>query len=361
MIYSKKRSILIIILFLVLLLIPNLLMLTSLEKKSQFASLTTFPDLKNETKKTALVKLKKYYLEHYGLKSSLVDFYIDIKSNILNEDPLPNRVLKGSEDWYFLGNYHNNVLNNTFGMQAITPIDLHIMKQNLVNLNNHFTGLGIPFYFVIPPNKSTIYQENLPFSIKQNPTPISQFLAAIKPSDSIKIIDLRAALNKKKRGNQLYLKTDTHWNSLGAYFAYEHIMETIIQDYNNQTIIPLSYFELKKGTLQGDITRMINNYEKESIINYNKPYNSEVETIISSYEYHAYKNKNRDLKLLMFRDSFGYELFPFLNESFNEVVYIKYNKNISKLKVENEKPDIVILEVSERNFDVLLKKIRLTK
>ena len=358
---SKNTALLLIIGFFIFLVTPNLLMLTNLEQKSQFANLTTFPDLKNETKKTGFVKLKKYYLEHYGLKSSLVDFYIDFKSNILNENPLPNRVLKGSNDWYFLGNYHNNIINNTFGMQPISDIDLHIMKQNLRNLNNYLSGLGVRFYFVVPPNKSTVYKENLPFSIKQNPTPISQFLGTIQPSDSIKFIDLRKTLQDKKEANQLYIKTDTHWNSQGAYFAYEHIMKTIIQDHNQQTIIPLSYFELKKNTLQGDITRMINNYEKENIINYNNPMNSSVETIISSYEYHAYKNKDKNLKLLMFRDSFGYELFPFLNESFNEVVYIKYNNDISKSKVEKENPDIVILEVSERNFDVLLKKLRLTK
>lgn len=336
-------------------------MLTDIEKKSEFASLTTFPDFKKETKKTALVKLKKYYLEHYGLKSSLVDFYITFKSNILKEDPLPNRVLKGRNDWYFLGNYENNVLNNTFGMQTISDIDLHIMKQNLENLNDYLTSLDIAFYFVIPPNKSTVYQENLPFTVKQNPTPIAQFLGTIKPSDSIRFIDLRKVLKNKKEGNQLYLKTDTHWNSQGAYFAYEQIMETIIQDYSHQTIAPLSFFEIKKDTLQGDITRMINNYEKEIITNYNEPEDSHVETIIDTYEYNSFKNKNRNLKLLMFRDSFGYELFPFLNESFNEVVYIKYNKEMSKSKIEKENPDIVILEVSERNFDILLKKIRLTK
>jgi len=336
-------------------------MLTDIEKKSEFASLTTFPDFKKETKKTVLVKLKKYYLEHYGLKSSLVDFYITFKSNILKEDPLPNRVLKGRNDWYFLGNYENNVLNNTFGMQTISDIDLHIMKQNLENLNDYLTSLDITFYFVIPPNKSTVYQENLPFTVKQNPTPITQFLGTIKPSDSIRFIDLRKALKNKKEGNQLYLKTDTHWNSQGAYFAYEQIMETIIQDYSHQTIAPLSFFEIKKDTLQGDITRMINNYEKEIITNYNEPEDSHVETIIDTYEYNSFKNKNRNLKLLMFRDSFGYELFPFLNESFNEVVYVKYNKEMSKSKIEKENPDIVILEVSERNFDILLKKIRLTK
>ncbi|MFD2822669.1 DHHW family protein [Lacinutrix iliipiscaria] len=361
MIYTKKRSTIVIILFLALLLIPNLLMFTDLEKKSQFANLTTFPDLKNETKRTAFTKLKKYYLEHYGLKSSFVDFYINIKSNILNEDPLPNRVVKGSDDWYFLGNHHNNVLNNTFGMQTYSKIDLHIMRQNLKNLNDYLTHLGVSFYFVVAPNKSTIYKENLPFNIQQKPTPITQFLATIKPSDHIKSIDLRSTLRDKKEQNQLYIKTDTHWNSHGAYFAYEHIMKQVIKDYNQLSIIPLSYFEIKKDTFQGDITRMINNYNKETIINYNKPANSSVETIVNSNDYHAYKNINKDLKLLMYRDSFGFELFPFLNETFNEVVYVKYNKNISQIKIENENPDIFILEVSERNFDVLLKELRLAK
>ncbi len=135
----KNTALLLIIGFFILLVTPNFLMLTNLEQKSQFSNLTKFPDLKNESTKTAFVKLKKYYLEHYGLKSSLVNSYVNFKCNILDEDPLPNRVVKGNNDWYFLGNYHNNVLNNTFGAQSYSDIDLQIKHAKALSKNKQYT------------------------------------------------------------------------------------------------------------------------------------------------------------------------------------------------------------------------------
>ena len=244
-------------------------------------------------------------------------------------------------------------------MKQLSEMDLQIMAQNLIALNSFLTKENIPFFVVIPPSKSSIYKEHLPFRVLQKPTPVSQLLSNTQLFEQVNILDLRSALQSEKPKGQLYHKTDTHWNSLGGYMAYRFIMNTLAEDFMNLKTIPLTYFDSLSYTFQGDITRMINLYEQETITKYVPPKNSTVKVINDHDEYYIYKNTSQDLKLLFFRDSFGYELFPFLNESFGETSYIEYDDTVSKSIIQRESPDLVILEVSERNIDIFLKKMRL--
>jgi hypothetical protein len=58
-------------------------------------------------------------------------------------------------------------------------------------------------------------------------------------------------------------------------------------------------------------------------------------------------------KLLMFQDSFGERLNPYLSESFSESLYI-WTPGVSLAIIEKEKPHVVILELVERHLSSLL-------
>ena len=45
--------------------------------------------------------------------------------------------------------------------------------------------------------------------------------------DSIKIVRLKESLLEKKKEEQVFFKTDTHWNEIGAYTAYKTIIENM--------------------------------------------------------------------------------------------------------------------------------------
>ncbi|WCO01499.1 alginate O-acetyltransferase AlgX-related protein [Psychroserpens ponticola] len=347
--------------FILLLIIPNVLMLTDLEDQSEFSMLTKYPEIDIENPRGNVTKLKKYYLTHFGLKPTLVNTYLDFKTNTLNENPIQNRVVKGIDDWYFLGNEHNRVLDNTFGIHKYSDIDLFVMKQNLLEFNDYIKSLNIELYFVIVPNKNTVYQEKLPYKVNQRDTPITQFLSTIDDSDDLNILDLRPVLlNSKNESTLLYHKTDTHWNDIGAHLGYEYVITSISKNINNLNVVPLSEFKSIDTVRQGDITRMINIYDKESITSYTKPNNSVVINEKNTYQYKKFKNSNKNSKLLMFRDSFAINWFDYFNESFGETLYLRYT-NISKSQITEEQPDIVILEVAERNFDILLKEMKLSQ
>ena len=62
-----------------------------------------------------------------------------------------------------------------------------------------------------------------------------------------------------------------------------------------------------------------------------------------------YTSEANDLKILMFGDSFSTSLIKFLKESFGESVFI-WHYRFNKQLIIDEKPDIVINEIVERNL-----------
>ena len=89
--------------FLLLLIVPNIIMFTSFEaglndtekRGSKKIELT-------EGIQSFISSFKGYYKDHFGLKKTLTQSYIAFKNNVLDESPIPNKVVIGkAKDWYF--------------------------------------------------------------------------------------------------------------------------------------------------------------------------------------------------------------------------------------------------------------------
>lgn len=76
----------------------------------------------------------------------------------------------------------------------------------------------------------------------------------------------------------------------------------------------------------------------------------------SRYECVLETPRSRLPRLLMYVDSFSLGLRGYLSEHFprNCYLYLSYKKDMFR-KVEEEKPDVVILELAERYINVLLE------
>jgi hypothetical protein len=82
----------------------------------------------------------------------------------------------------------------------------------------------------------------------------------------------------------------------------------------------------------------------------------EVEGTYNITRYHI--EKSNYPKLVMFRDSFGVALLPYLSESFSDSLYVWYTPfGVNLSVIEKERPQIVILELVERNLQELSKPI----
>jgi len=342
--------------FLIALLIPNIVLFFGLDKDVKSNTSITFkkrPEFNFKTPMKSIGNYKNYYLENHGLKKSHINNYIALKKQILNDNPIPNRVVKGKDDWYFLGNHYNNAFNDAYGHTVITKEELDAISKSIIDTDAYLKSLNIDFYIVIPPNKHTVYKENLPYTLEEKPTRFDVLNDYLKERTDFKIIDLRSHILSEK-DKELYLKTDTHWNEHGAFIGYNVVMNEIAKK-RNITKRSINEYDIESKTIgERDLDRMINLNQTVANTILVPKFEEQANTIISSRNRIHVKNDKRDLKLLMYRDSFAEAWMDFFNETFGESLYLR-GYSVKKGDIKKEQPDVVILEVIERNLTLIGK------
>jgi len=319
-------------------------------------------------------KYEAYINDHFSLRTPLIRLNALIMLNA-GTTADNSTVIKGKNDFFFLGNKWVNVIDFTTGKRLFSTKELNNFKENFSAKTNFLDSLGIPLYFVIPPNKHSIYPEYLPNNLKRSHKNALQQI--LKLNIGLEIIGLEKALLAQKPTwkDLLFYKTDTHWTEAGAYFGYREMMNRIsvkfpevrpiILSNENFEIMPyptgydmagmmslMSHvtdskmtlvnlqgwnFDLKKTTLRGD-TITYNAHEN--------PYTMVGEKCVMS-------NPQRPYSVLFFRDSFSQRLSVYLNQTFGRIIYIETNnpknEELREL-VFKYMPDMVIIEAVERNL-----------
>lgn len=300
----------------------------------------------------------RYYKDNFVLKNWLFYNYYFIQNNLFGLDPLPQKVVTGTNGWLFLGNSYSDVITESKGIKAFNEHELKEAKRRLLAKKAWLAEKGIEFYVAVAPNKHSIYGDELPIIKSDQPTKLEQLKAIIQPEE-LNFIDLADSFPKEPI-ERLYHKTNTHWNDYGAFYGYKALMAKLKENYPFITTSNLEDF--KMDTLlssQEDLTSMLNINMIEERINLNRPDTiaKEIQSTIpvpknkKDYVFNYITSVNK-LKVLVFRDSFFSNLMKFMKENFGETIYVW-----SELKndiIEKEQPDIVILEVIERDVDNFL-------
>lgn len=300
----------------------------------------------------------KYYKDNFVLKNWLFRSYYFIQNDFFGVDPIPQKVVQGTNGWLFLGDSYSNVITESKAIVSFEKEELNQIKTMLLKKKAWLDERNIDFYVAVAPNKHSIYGEELPIK-KGNKTTKLEQLKAILESEDLDFIDLSDAFPDKPK-RRLYHKTNTHWNDYGAYWGYKALFVKIMEKYPSLEMLNLEDFEMvTEISNQEDLTGMLGiNIEEERIILNNS---NEIAQKISStlpippnkknYVFH-YSSIINQIKVLTFRDSFFTTLMKFMKENFGESVYIwdRFSEGV----VEAEKPNIVIWEIVERDLDLLL-------
>lgn len=104
-------------------------------------------------------------------------------------------------------------------IQASNPYDEQIVDQNLKAILTFMEHNGINTNVMIVPTSAIINEKELPNYV--SPTTMDPLFDAMNRQlkDSAKIIDVRKEMADHQK-EDLYYKTDHHWTSLGAYYAF---------------------------------------------------------------------------------------------------------------------------------------------
>lgn len=297
--------------------------------------------------------------KNFRWRMDLINLYTSFRLG--TGDRIYNNVVVGKNGWlFFTGEVSILDYQNT---GAIKPGRLARLQRNLDRLNRDLKEKGITLLVIVPPNKSTIYPQNMPEQIPVigAQSRLDQFLEYMQLNGNTHILDLRPALIEASQSQAVYYKTDTHWNDIGAYYGYVETMSALTADYPVLAPRPLSDF---KYTHTGDsvhdlpLSMGLSNYTEEDWLllpNFEIQLSEEKDALRDGRFIRTVTNANGELpRLLVFGDSFYGTLGRFIEPHFSRVKFIPFTPidGIWSLDwVEQEDPDIVIIEIAERSID----------
>jgi hypothetical protein len=276
-------------------------------------------------------------------------------------DRIYNNVVVGGNGWFFFTgevsilDYQNSA--------AIKPGRLARLQRSLDRLNRDLEEKGISLLVIIPPNKSTIYPQYMPeqIPVMGDQSRLDQFLEYLKLNGDTHILDLRPALLEASRSQAVYYKTDTHWNEVGAYYSYVEALSALTADYPVLAPRPISDF---KYTYTGNsvhdlpLSMGLPNYTEEDWLllpSFEIQLSEEKIALRDGRFIRTVTNVNEQLpRLLVFGDSFYGTLGRFIEPHFSRVKFIPFTAvdGIWSLDwIEQENPDIVMIEIAERSID----------
>lgn len=307
---------------------------------------------------------ESYFNDNFGMRNYFIRAYYRVKFALFSSCPLSmqnNSAFFGKEGFLFYK--ENNEYQDIRAKAPFRKDELLNLKEKMLQNQEYLAKKNIKFYILISPNKSSIYTDKLPdyhkysFGVKHR---TDQFVDMFKDEPQIKILDLRNVINSKKNSSNelLYFKTDTHWNDLGGFYAYNALMDELDRDFGVNRL-QQNNIKMKNEVYVGDLVKILGlrGLISENIKKVDFKYKSK-EVFSGDYykpeehvDIHKFVNSNaRSPKILMMRDSFGDAMIPYLRETFSESIFI-WKYNLDKKLVEAEKPDIVVLQVVERFLD----------
>jgi len=300
------------------------------------------------------------FQDHFYKKSLLIEKANRLRMKIGNR-VFPN-VLLGKDGWmHYTGDGELNYFQNTTKMENEKEL---IRKLKI--LNRYLTSQGITLLVVVAPDKSTIYPDTLPDPVK--PLSEQSWLDSLLSYSSEKgmplVVDLRPALRLARQDQEVFYKTDTHWNGFGAFVAYKTIISILTPSYSELQPYEISNLNLKLVTREREVHDTpqmlgINTITEPTLfIAPKKPF---VQTLhpVDYYGYNQFSSIPDSTlpTLLAFHDSQGaHYLNDYLSMNFGKSYFIHYlsmPEYLTQEAIEQFKPDVIIIEIVERGLNQL--------
>lgn len=301
---------------------------------------------------------ESYFNDSLGFKNEITNLYSKMKYNVLDATS-NDAVIKGKDNWLFYDSKYKNdgdVLADYQRTNYYNDEMLLKFKKALEAKKEFLDNLGIEFYVYIASNKEEIYSEYMPdyYVRLKEESKTDLVVDYLRENTDVNIIYPKYNLIDSKDKYQLYYKNDTHWNQCGAYIGFIELMMAMGSEIPSLNELNVD----NNSTHTGDLAKMINMttdlVEDNPIVKYRKDIKVEL-TEDKGKLMNRYKTTNANgKKLVTYRDSFFINMVPFLAREFEESAFI-WGIPFNYAQVEKEMPDVVILEVVERNLEYLIE------
>lgn len=320
------------------------------EKTAEGTESGGFPALFDESGKLNKewnTQTDSYISENFAYRDKLISantYVMDKLAGVSASD----QIVTGKDGWLYYSQTTDDFINDP----DVTDKGIQNIVHNLEIMNRYISENGGKLLVTVAPNKNEIYPEYMPsYYISSDTASNYDRLAEALAGSEVQFFDMKDFLIRSKieTGIQLYHKKDTHWNNTGALLASDALMSALGKEHNDFS--DASYVTEKSWS--GDLDRMLwpgkdlkdyqNIYDIDFGYSYKGSYRSADDLIINTV------NDNAEDSILVFRDSFGAAVIPFISENFENATYLRARPN-QLYYMENNKYDYVIIEIVERNI-----------
>ncbi len=278
---------------------------------------------------------------------------------ILNDTTF-RQILVGSNKWLiYTAEYSMDDFQATF---PFTDNELKTIQTNLDSFKTRLQSEGIELLVVVIPNKNTIYPEYMPAQIPKigAQTRLDQVVDFQKNNGTTQILDLRQPLFEARNNHQIYYPSDTHWNPYGFYVGYAQIISQLGEafpalkphNWDDFNVISLGKRNGELGEALGQINVPEEYLDLQPKFDRNTIFRN---FYLNNIKYLTAFNQQSttSLSAIVYRDSFFTSLVPLIADHFRKSTYI-WSFEVDEQYLQEEKPDVVIFECTERYLYTLL-------
>jgi hypothetical protein len=277
----------------------------------------------------------------------------------------------GKDGWVFLGDDFNRNFSQAIGRKTLSDAEVRDWSAAFRGQAAYLEQSQRAFLVVVAPAKWSVYRDKLPDWTGARPVQTSlDRLLAVRPA--LPMIDLRPALIAGRQHGDTFSKLNTHWTGYGAWVAWNPLADEIARRLHDRRLwrpalasMPISDERNEYDAMLGiDVpnrwtgfvpTKPASDYSivggagRRAHVRWHN--RTSLYDVPRATENPAAPSPRR---LLVFRDSTGDEISPFLQSSFREVLQVAHalDKPSSRpdfiAAVEAYAPDLVLLVLTER-------------
>lgn len=294
-----------------------------------------------------LSQIQDYARDNFHLRQEMITAWSALNAKALGSS-ITEDVVLGTDGWL----YFADTLPDYAGLAPMTDREIFSAARNLALVSEYCESRGARFLFTVAPNKNSLYPEHMPDLPMSGKPHDAKRLAAELEGQGVAYLDLFALF--QNQGETLYFKTDSHWNGKGAALAADAVNGALNRssDYFSGPFIPQ---EVHKGDLYDMLYPAGDGLETDQVYGGELPFEYDA-PIRSAENLTIMTHGGGEGSLLMFRDSFGNNFYPYLADSFDAALFSRSMPYRLDL-VSQREADCVVAELVERNLRYLIQNV----
>ena len=263
--------------------------------------------------------------------------------------------LQGKHGWLYLDNDTNKSVDQFLGTHSLSDKHIHKWRSYLSEVRKIHEDLQCDWRFLVAPAKEYVASFLYPYEKGESTTleQLKSILDELCPVETIKCIPYLAS-----QWNVAYSPVDTHWTDIGAFFVACLIADSFGHPVNILTEI-LACARFTQVVSSGDLgSKMdpkvlchIANVDS-STLPIKKVYDNGVHNHGRIWIYDGLNNDSGST-LIVFGDSFGTNLSPWLACLYSRLVYCHTSAGIDISILRKEGPCHVLLQTNSRFIGVV--------